>query len=76
MAGARALGKKRGVKGRPAAGKSGPKPMAIAIKGEVAWRDWVERLAEHNRTDVAKLVDAALVLYARETGFGEPAPKR
>ena len=44
--------------------------------GRPEWRDWVDRGAEYCRTDVAKLVDAALVDYLKQRGFDEPAPKR
>jgi hypothetical protein len=53
-----------------------PRPTALTIKGRVEWRGWVERGAEFCRTDVAKLVDAALVEYLKLKGFEEPAPKR
>lgn len=56
--------------------KPGPRPTALTIKGALEWRGWVERGAEHCRTDVAKLVDAALVRYLKEHGFTEEAPKR
>jgi hypothetical protein len=52
------------------------RPTALTIKGRLEWRDWVERGADFCRTDVAKLVDAALVEYLKQRGFDEPAPKR
>jgi hypothetical protein len=54
----------------------GPKPTALTIKGSREWREWVDRGADHFRTDVAKLVDAALIRYLKEGGFTEEAPKR
>lgn len=60
-------------KDRPA---PGPRPTALTIKGTLEWRGWVERGADHCRTDVAKLVDAALVHYLQAQGFTEPPPKR
>lgn len=57
-------------------GRSGEKPTAITIKGNPEWRDWVDRGARHCRTDVAKLVDAAVVDYLRARGFTEEAPAR
>jgi hypothetical protein len=56
--------------------RSGEKPTAITIKGSLEWRDWVDRGASHCRTDVAKLVDSALVDYLRARGFTEEAPER
>lgn len=55
---------------------SAPRPTALTIKGGLEWRAWVERGADHCRTDVAKLVDAALVEYLRSRGFTETPPKR
>jgi hypothetical protein len=56
--------------------RESPRPTALTIKGRREWRDWVERGADFCRTDVAKLVDAALVDYLKQRGFDEPAPKR
>lgn len=56
--------------------RTGEKPTAITIKGALAWRDWVDRGASHCRTDVAKLVDSALVEYLKARGFTEEAPER
>lgn len=53
-----------------------PRPTAMTIKGRPEWREWVERGAEFCRTDVAKLVDAALVEYMKQRGFDEPPPRR
>jgi hypothetical protein len=56
--------------------RSGEKPTVITIKGNPAWRDWVDRGARFCRTDVAKLIDAALLVYLRDQGFGEKPPER
>ena len=53
-----------------------PRPTALTIKGRPEWRAWVERAADFCRTDVAKLVDGALIAYLKQRGFDEPAPKR
>ena len=58
------------------AAREDPRPTALTVKGCPNWRDWVDRGAEFCRTDVAKLVDAALVEYLKQRGFDEPAPKR
>ena len=52
------------------------RPTALTLKGTLEWRAWVERGAEHCRTDVAKLVDAALVMYLKDQNFTEVAPRR
>jgi hypothetical protein len=41
-----------------------------------AWRDWVARLAESERTGVPDLIDRALAQYAKKVRFPEPPPKR
>lgn len=56
--------------------RENPRPTALTIKGRTEWREWVEKGADFCRTDVAKLVDAALVEYLKQRGFEEPAPKR
>lgn len=54
----------------------GPKPTALTIKGVREWRAWVDEGATFCRTDVAKLVDAALVDYLKAKGFKKEAPDR
>jgi hypothetical protein len=51
-----------------------PKTIAFRVSGE--YGAWVERLASHNRSTVAGLLDQALVKFAREIGFEEKAPER
>jgi len=63
-------------KPNPKAARDNPRPTAMTIKGRPEWRAWVERAADFCRTDVAKLVDAALVEYLKNRGFDEPAPRR
>ncbi len=64
------------AKAHSSAGRQNPRPTALTIKGRPEWREWVEKAADFCRTDVAKLVDAALVEYLKHRGFDEPAPKR
>jgi hypothetical protein len=63
-------------KPKPKATRENPRPTALTIKGRSEWRAWVDRAADFCRTDVAKLVDAALVEYLKQRGFDEPAPRR
>ena len=63
--------KKPGKAGQPAR-----QPTAITIRGSIAWREWLERGAEHCLTDVSKLVDVAVTQYLKAQGFDEPRPKR
>lgn len=49
---------------------------SIAFRTSAEYAAWVERLAAHNRSTVAGLLDQALVRFAREIGFTDPAPER
>jgi hypothetical protein len=53
-----------------------PKDVAFTLRGSPGWKKWVGLLAKHCRTDVAKLIDAALVEYAQSRGFEKEAPER
>jgi len=48
----------------------------IGIRSTREWAEWVERAAEFCRTDVAKLIDTALIKYLKAEGFEEPSPPR
>jgi hypothetical protein len=71
-----------GVLARPKKAASGPKKEAdrlaivVTLKGSTEWKAWVDDLAGHCRTDVSKLIDSALVEYARMRGFSREAPRR
>jgi hypothetical protein len=64
------------AKPKPKTAQENPRPTVLTIKGRQEWRGWVERAARFCRTDVAKLVDAALVEYLKQRGFDEPPPWR
>jgi hypothetical protein len=70
----RVVAKARKQAGRPAAQK-GPKRQILGIRGSEAYKAWLVRFAEQERSDLADLVDDALVAYAKERGFEAP-PKR
>lgn len=48
----------------------------LFMRCSVEWREWLARLAEHDRTSMAEIVDRATLDYARKVGFKEGAPKR
>lgn len=54
----------------------GPGSVVIGIKGTRAWKEWLERAAEHCRLSVSSLIDRAVTDYARKEGFDQPPPKR
>jgi hypothetical protein len=62
-------------KKQPKGAKSlSPKTIGVRATGE--WADWIERAARHCRTDIAKLIDAAVAEYVKVRGFDEPPPER
>ena len=63
-------------RGRPKSSAEGPKSNVVSIRGSEEWRDWVGRLADHSRLKVADVIDRALLAYAKQEGFNEPAPRR
>lgn len=64
------------AKKRPGPAPSGRRANSLSIKAAPEWYEWVKEGAEHCRTDVAKLIDAALIDYLKRQGFEKPAPRR
>ena len=52
------------------------KPVAIAIKGDPAWRTWVEEGAKHIRMPVSVAIDLALAQFYKAQGYDVPPPER
>lgn len=48
--------------------------VRVRVAGE--WAAWLERAAKHCRTDIAKLIDAAVADYVKARGFSEEPPER
>jgi hypothetical protein len=77
MVGLKVRGSRMAKKKPKGAGEWGPrKPFALQVRGDSAWKSWVERLAKHDRASVSDLVDRALASYARSVYFTDPAPPR
>jgi hypothetical protein len=53
-----------------------PRKIVLAVRGRQAWKDWIDRLAAHDRSSINELIDRALARYAREIGFKEVPPER
>jgi hypothetical protein len=51
-------------------------PRTVGVRASGEWAAWIERAAKHCRTDVAKLIDNAVVEYAKARGFEEIPPER
>lgn len=52
------------------------KSLAVTLKGSAEWKEWLEALARHARLDVAKLIDRAVIDFAKKEGFEPEAPER
>jgi hypothetical protein len=50
--------------------------VAVTLKGREEWKPWIEPLARHSRLDVAKLIDRAVIDFAKREGFEPEAPER
>jgi hypothetical protein len=55
---------------------SDPRKIVLAVRGRQVWKDWIDRLAAHDRSSINELIDRALARYAREIGFKEVPPER
>jgi hypothetical protein len=57
--------------------KAAPKLLkTVGVRATIDWADWLERASRHCRTDVAKLIDAAVADYVKTRGFDETPPER
>ena len=54
----------------------GRRPVAVTIKGNKQWKDWLEEAAAYCRMSVSALVDVAVTRYAKEQGFTKRPPER
>jgi hypothetical protein len=50
--------------------------IAVTLRGGPEWKAWIEEGARFCRTDVAKLIDTAVVDYLKARGFKQEAPDR
>jgi hypothetical protein len=50
--------------------------IAVTLRGPPEWKDRVLGLADHCRMDVSKVIDRALIDYARKESYNEEAPSR
>lgn len=51
------------------------RPTVLSVKGTEEWREWVQEVAAHARTDTAKLLDHLLTEYAKKNGIKPPPPR-
>jgi hypothetical protein len=48
----------------------------VTLRGGPDWKEWLEGFADHCRLDVSKLIDKALIQYAKTEGYNREAPRR
>ena len=67
------MSRKKATQVKPAAVKppAERKAIAVVIKGGPDWKAWLESLADHCRSDVAKVIDKALIGYAKSEGYDQ-----
>ncbi len=71
------VAKKKQDPPRPAAPEVAPSDRVDFVRVRVsgAFKDWLIRFAEAERSDMSDLIDDALTSHAKSRGF-EPPPKR
>jgi len=50
--------------------------IAVTLRGGPDWKEWLEGFADHCRSDVSKVIDKALIQYAKSEGYNKEAPRR
>jgi hypothetical protein len=76
VSGAVATVAKKRRKPGPKPSDEGPREALIAIKCRGPFKAWVERLAQADDRTVAVVIERALKLYAKQSGFTEDPPVR
>jgi hypothetical protein len=60
--------------GRPKSGKPRARTV-LALKGQPAWKEWLDAFSRHCRLGLADTIEQALIEYAKQRGYTTP-PKR
>jgi len=68
--------KKTAPKAKAKPSEPGRRRTVLTIKGTDEWREWLEGLGDHLRTQTSTIVDHALIRYAKEVGYAREAPRR
>lgn len=64
------------AKKQAAAAPADDRAIIVSMKGSVEFRDWLNRLAEFDRSTSVQVMEKGAVAYAKQIGFTEAAPKR
>jgi hypothetical protein len=60
----------------PAVETADSRAIVVSMKGTVEFRDWLNELAEFDRSTAVQVMEKGAVMYAKQIGFPKPAPKR
>jgi hypothetical protein len=52
------------------------KPVVVQVRGELAYKSWIEKLSKFDKRSVSDLIEVAVAKHARDIGFTEPPPDR
>lgn len=63
-------------KADPTPEASDSRSIVVSMKGSVEFRDWLNELAEFDRSTSVQVMEKGAILYASKVGFTKPAPKR
>lgn len=55
---------------------SDSRAIVVSMKGTVEFRNWLNELAEFDRSTAVQVIEKGAVAYAKHIGFTKPAPKR
>jgi hypothetical protein len=61
---------------KPKVSQAKTSTIAVTLRGSPEWKTWLEALAKKDRSNVATVIDKALVRYAVNIGFEQEAPER
>lgn len=53
-----------------------PRNLVMSMKGSSEFREWLNELAEFDRSSPCQIVEKGMILYAKQIGFNPSAPKR
>jgi hypothetical protein len=60
----------------PALESADTRAIVVSMKGTVEFRDWLNELADFDRSTAVQVMEKGAVAYAKQVGFPKPAPKR
>ena len=52
------------------------KPIIVQMRGSIEFKEWLEKAAKADRSNVAMFMERASVFYAKSLGVPDPPPER